>query len=70
MEARVFKAKCKSREEKRKLKVVFTKWIPLPSEQMRNLWFEDGVRPCCWVRYDLAAWGLGTIKVTGDPPPT
>lgn len=49
VEARIFKAKCTSREKK-KLKVVFTKWIPLQSEQMRNLWFQDGVRPWCWVR--------------------
>lgn len=47
MEARVFKAKCKTR--KRTLMVVFTHWIPLQTEQMGNLRMEDSVR----VRFEV-----------------
>lgn len=66
VEVRIFKAKGMSR--KKKTTVVFRKWIPLQCEQMRKLWFEDGVRPCCWVRHHLPADGLASVKVVGNPP--
>lgn len=44
MEARIFKAKGTLWGKKI---VAFSKWITLQCEQMRKLWFKDGVRPCC-----------------------